>query len=535
MNDEKLFELEKNVLHQAKEDLLNPRFENDELMPSYKILTANYRKLLKLTQKIFSISDKQGEILYQHQQQIQNLLDHADQGFLTFGRSLRVDRLCSVECLRIFGRKIGGVSIAALLGDGDVVLERRVMEALERIFADADAVREESLWVLPTFYQIRGKNIRAESKVIRQMENQREVTVIMLILTDITAQLSAKEQISRLSFISCHDTLTSLYNRAQLTTIGPELESPDSLPVSVMMVDMNGLKMVNDVFGHQQGDVMLIEMAKTLQKICRPRDSILRWGGDEFVVFMSRTDEAEGRAVCDRIREACDQNTQCVMPLSAAIGIVTQTEGRFCLERQMKAAETRMYSHKLIERKSVRRQILAKLEEQLKRRGIKAEEHEARLQALLLRFAAFLDGTLSEDELRILNKLAYLHNFGKIAFVENLSDGDASLALKADVKEQSEVGYRMAQALGEREVADMVLTLYERWDGKGCPFGLQGEEIPFPARVFSIVDAYDEWMHDRDARSVLTKEEALQAIEKEKGLYFDPELTEKFLNFMREN
>ncbi|QJW48481.1 GGDEF domain-containing protein [bacterium BFN5] len=293
--DKCLFEAEEKILEAAMADLANERFCNNALLSRYKILVHHYRKLLKLNKKIFHISDSQGQVLQRHQSEIQNLLDNANQGFLTFGRDFKVDRQYSAECTRIFGRKIGGKSIVELLEQGSIESSVNLYQILEPVFESTSGTESEFLQRMPTTFRIDGKDIRVECKLIEQSMEFIEGKLIMMILTDITDQLRAEEQIR---FLSYHDKLTLLHNRAYVETLLSDLEGPQALPMSIIMLDMNGLKLVNDVFGHQQGDLLLISMAEILKKACRPSDIIARWGGDEFVVLLPQTDQEECRKVC---------------------------------------------------------------------------------------------------------------------------------------------------------------------------------------------------------------------------------------------
>lgn len=529
--DEALFEDEQKVLQSAMADLTDQRYCGNELLPQFQSLIIHYQKLLKITKKIFRISDSQGQILKRHQNEIQNLLDNANQGFLTFGRDLKVDRQYSAECIRIFGRKIAGIPVTQLLGQGSDTLQETLQGILDQVFSCTKGSEHLELQHFPSAFRICDKDIRVECKLISQPDDVGERTLVMMILTDITERLRAEEQIRFLSF---HDKLTALYNRAHVETVLSDLEKTEALPLSIIMADMNGLKVVNDVFGHQQGDLLLVAMAKALKKACRQTDIIARWGGDEFVILLPNTDNSGCLKVCERIQNACDETTDCAIPLSAAIGTATKETGIARLTELLSVAESRMYNDKLIKNREVRKSIVANLEGTLMSRCYENNGHHERVKELMLEFIVFLGITMADGEIILLNQLAQLHDIGKVAIPEEILGSMQPLTSREWdlIKSHSEIGYRMAQSIGEPAVADVILALHERWDGLGYPYGLKGAQIPFLARVFSIVDVYDVITHDRPYRRAMDEKAALREIEAGIGTQFDPELAKGFLEYM---
>jgi len=527
MKNEDLFKAELNVLQAATEDVADKRFAGNELMPRYKLLAKSYRKLLMITKKVFHISDIQGRILQRRQSEIQNLLDNANQGFLTFGQDLKVDRQYSAECDRIFGRKIAGFCITELLGSEEDTLPG----TLERVFLSPKESQHLELQKVPARVRIGHKDIQVECKLISQPEDT-ENSIVMMILTDITERLRAEEQIH---FLSYHDKLTSLHNRAYIEAVLPAMEKQEVLPLSVIMVDMNGLKLANDVFGHQQGDLLLTLLARALQKSCRKSDIVARWGGDEFVILLPNTNKQSCLKVCERIRSACNETADGTIPLSAALGTATKETGAPHLAELLSVAESVMYSDKLLKSKEVRRNIVANLESMLTGRCFENEGHTERVQEMLLQFAAFLEtDSVSGTPIKLLTKLAKLHDIGKVAIPAEILGSPRALS-GSDwevMKSHSEIGYRLAFSLGETALAEIMLAVHERWDGLGYPCGLKGEQIPFIARMFSVVDVYDVITHSRPYKGAMDKGAALAEIAAGSGTQFDPEIVRSFQDFM---
>ena len=526
--DASLFNDEDAILRSALANIKKEQHCGDELLSSYKSLVSHYQKLLKITKKVFRISDSQGQVLQQHQNEIQNLLDNANQGFLTFGRDLKVDRQNSAECTRIFGREIAGLTITRLLGQGNDSLEKELIEIFARAFYDRT---QRALDKIPSVLRIDGKDIRAECKIIAQAEEMADGILVMMILTDITERLKAEEQIR---FLSYHDKLTTLYNRAHVETVMPKLEQPEFLPMSIIMLDMNGLKLVNDVLGHQQGDLLLVAIAKVLKQSCEPKDIVARWGGDEFLIILPQSDNNDCRRVCERIINACNEVHDTAIPLSAAIGTATIESGVARLAEMFNVAENRMYNDKLKKVKEVRKGMIASLENILCNRCFENSEHNERLKKLVIDFADFLGLDMDANDIKPIMQLARLHDIGKVAIPEEILEKQDPLTLNEweIIKSHSDIGYRMAQSIGETAVADIIIALHERWDGSGYPYGLKGDQIPMLARIFALVETYDVITNDRPYKRVMDKLGALREIESGIGSQFDPELAKKFLEYI---
>jgi diguanylate cyclase (GGDEF)-like protein len=530
-SDESLFGNEKEVMRTAMANISDKRYYGNELLLPYKTLASQYQRLLRITKKVFYISDSQGQVLQKHQNEIQNLLDNANQGFLTFGRDLKVDRQYSAECTRIFGKKIGGLPITQVLGQGNSALEETLNGVLMRAFSCRTGLEQKELAQIPAIFKINEKDIQVECKIIAQAEEVADSILIMMILTDITERLKAEE---RIRFLSFHDKLTSLYNRAHVEAVLPELEKPESLPISIIMLDMNGLKLINDVFGHQQGDLFLIELAKILKQSCQQKDIVARWGGDEFLIVLPQADETDCSLVCEKIQQGCYEVTGVAIPLSAAMGAATKKVGSIRLDEMFNIAENRMYNDKLNKGKEVRRNMIASLEGILRDRCFENNGHSERVRQLVLGFVAFLGMDMNSPEIKPLTQLVKLHDIGKVAIPEAIwgKAGPLTSSEWEIVKGHSDIGYRMAQSIGEPTVADIILALHERWDGSGYPYGLKGEQIPLLARIFSLADVYDVITHDRPYKLALDNLAAMREIESGKGMQFDPELAKRFLDYL---
>jgi diguanylate cyclase (GGDEF)-like protein len=526
-----LFSKELAVLQRAAKIGQTGQCRGDTLLAEYQRLMREYDKLLKSTQRIYRISDTQAKHLKLRENEIQTLLDHSNQGFLTFGPDLLVGREYSAECARIFNKKIGGVNIVELLSATNPGLSKLFQKVLPQVFlADGSEAAMAYLGRLPGIIKVNHNYINIKSKLIETAADDPAGRIVMLVLVDIMEKRTAKDQVLYLSF---HDKLTSLYNRAYVDSIIPQLQLESaSLPISVIMADMNGLKLTNDVFGHQSGDQLLINVAQVLLCCCRKRDIVARWGGDEFLIILPGSGGSVCEQVCERIRQTASLTETEPIELSVSLGYATLENMNADLLSLVSVAENMMYSNKLTESKAFRRKIILNMERTLQTKCFEEPGHMRRLQTMAAQFARALGMVDNSKEWETLMMLAADHDIGKVTIPREIlgKNGRLDSGEWQIVKSHPETGYRMTQSIEEPMLAQAILALREHYDGAGYPYGLRGAEIPWLSRIIAIVDAYDVMTHDRPYRKKRSPAEAAAELRRCAGRQFDPDLTRVFLD-----
>ena len=361
--------------------------------------------------------------------------------------------------------------------------------------------------------------------------NEKEVLVIA---RNVTVQkqneLELKKSEHKLEYLSYHDQLTGLYNRRFFEEKLSELDAQRSLPLTIIMADVNGLKLVNDSFGHTIGDELLKKVVEVMSRGCRVTDIISRLGGDEFVILLPKTDTYEAEQIIKRIKTMALKEKVGSVDISISFGYETKNNEEEKIQDILKKAEDHMYKKKLFESPSMRGKTISTIISTLHEKNKREEQHSHRVSTLCESMGKALG--LPEDEIKELKIVGLLHDIGKIAIEENVLNKQGKLTEEEweEIKRHPEIGYRILSTVNDMsEMAEYVLAHHERWDGMGYPKGLKGEEISLQSRIIAIADSYDAMITERSYHNALSEEVAIEELKINAGLQFDPELIRVFI------
>ena len=363
------------------------------------------------------------------------------------------------------------------------------------------------------------------------IKNEKGKTIgFQCVLLDITPRKEYEEKIKYLSF---HDKLTGLYNRAYFEEELVKLDSNRNLPLSIVMGDVNNLKMINDTFGHQHGDHLLSRIAEVLKSCFRRSDVISRWGGDEFSAILPYTTRETGIGIINRIKKECQRRSTLTLPLSISFGIATKENSSENINAIVSEAESRMYRYKIFDRRASDSALIVSMKKALQQKKYDTEEYRQSYIDCATKFGETLK--LEKTELNKLKLLSAICDIGKIAVSEDiiLKKGWLSKEEWEEIKRHPEIGFRIARTSPElSNIANDILYHHEFWNGNGYPHKLKGEDIPLLSRIIHIVDAYQAMTNERPYRGAMSKEEAIEQLRSRRGSQFDPILTDKFINMV---
>ena len=360
--------------------------------------------------------------------------------------------------------------------------------------------------------------------------NQKDLELAEILISNTKANLERGYYQKKLKYKSFHDNLTDLYNRRYFEEEMNRLDTKRQLPISIIMADVNGLKIINDTYGHSTGDELLIKTAEILKKSIRKEDLLARWAGDEFAILLPQTSKEKGQKIMDRIKSKNNELSKKNIPISIGMGIATKEKNNQDMDNILEKADDNMYQNKLSESRSASNKIVQNLINTLAAKSSETKEHAMRMTNLAYELGEKLN--LSNSEMNKLSLLATLHDIGKTTISEDILTKPGRLTDEEweIMTEHPERGYKIASASEEFVlVSEEILSHHEHWDGNGYPRGLEGKDIPYLARIISIIDAYDVMTHDRPYSKAISKEKALDEIKNCAGSQFDPELAHEFI------
>ncbi len=364
------------------------------------------------------------------------------------------------------------------------------------------------------------------------IKDDKDCTVgVVLLFRDVAEK---KEQRSKIDYLSIHDSLTGLYNRMFFEEEMKRLDTGRNLPITLIVGDMNGLKLTNDIFGHAAGDQLLNKAARVLKMNCRADDIIARIGGDEFTILLPRTDAEEAAKIISRIKSQLEQESVKTIKGSISMGCDTKTGMYQDITQTFENAEARMYTEKTLDRINAKSGTIKTIIGSLHKAIAREELHSENVSRINESLGKYM--SLPEAEVRKLKESGFLHDIGKIILDETLLNKNRVLTEdeQKKLRQHPLVGYRILNSFVETlDIAEIVLAHHEKWDGSGYPRGLKGEEIPLLSRILAVSESYDNMTNPLNNISH-GKEDALNEIRKLSGSRFDPKIVDIFSLLLEE-
>lgn len=339
----------------------------------------------------------------------------------------------------------------------------------------------------------------------------------------------------KLHYIGSHDAMTGLLNRRSLEEELQRLDRRTSGSVGILVCDVDGLKLLNDTFGHSEGDRLLLTVSEILRESVPEPGLLFRAGGDEFVAILQEAGREDMEAVYRRIQRQMQSRNESDPSrlISLSVGYAVSPGPEVLLQQAYKQADNNMYREKLHRGQSARSAMVQTVMQMLSERDFITEEHADRLQDWVEVLAG--KAGIPEAQYSDLRLFAQFHDIGKVGIADSIlkKPGPLTAEEMEAMKRHSEIGHRIAQSSPELlPIADWILKHQERWDGKGYPLGLSGTAIPLECRILALIDAYDAMTSDRPYRRAMTHGQAVRELQRGAGTQFDPHLTELFLDFL---
>ena len=407
----------------------------------------------------------------------------------------------------------------------DLVADEK--QAVDRYYDDILQIGHEIAVEPRSFLHKSGRVIDVErSGVMVHLKGKR---VYMVTARDVTERKLIEEKMKYLSF---HDVLTELYNRTYFEEELARLDRRGEGSVGLIIFDLDGLKLVNDTFGHEQGDNLLVRTSELIRGCFREEDVVARIGGDEFAVLIQDTTVESMEASVARVYgDVAEMKTLAQrIPLSVSSGYAFTANKNISLRELFREADNNMYREKLHRSQSARSAIVQTVMSLLEARDFITEGHADRLQDMLIQLARAAG--LPESRMSDFRLLAQFHDIGKVGRPDRilLKPGPLSPDEMVEMRRHCEIGHRIAQSSPDLlPVAEWVLKHQEWWNGEGYPLGLSGEKIPVECRILAIVDAYDAMTSDRPYRKAMSHDKAVEELRRCAGSQFDPGLVALFI------
>jgi len=402
--------------------------------------------------------------------------------------------------------------------------------------ATLEAQDIKSLLVTPIFQQDKLFGFIGFDSVKEKRHFSEKHVKLLKILTNIISNAYKKFlDYKKIKHMNTHDNLTGLFERKHFMKIINEYENEECLPLGIIIADINGLKLINNSYGHDRGDQIIIQTAEMLRTTMRKKDLIGRWGGDEFIILLPKTKRIDVEFLARQLQTLETPLQFGDIELSLSTGSAVKTKMEQNIRNIIKEADQALYYDQLTQSQSTKNKIVQSLLSTLRAKSDETEKHSLRMEKLAQELGR--KAGVSNEELNQLALLANIHDIGKITIPEEILNKPGKLndeewkLLKTHPLRGAEIAASTAEFA---PVAKHIFSHHEHYDGSGYPRGLKGKEIPLLARILSIVDSYDVMINERPYKEAMSKKEAVEELKRCSGSQFDPQLVKLFLEIITE-
>ncbi len=344
---------------------------------------------------------------------------------------------------------------------------------------------------------------------------------------DITKQKRAEYEIIH---AANHDYLTNLYNRRYFVNAFNTFVENKCSSLGLMMIDINGLKIINDAYGHVQGDDAIKRVSNLLRDVFNQDEVIARIGGDEFAVLIPRKNDLQLQNYKDKLFTRSNNIKIHNIPVSLAIGYEILKDTDENIDELLTRAENQLYRHKITVGDSIRNHAIKAILNTLTEKYEEEKIHSKHVSMICKEIGIELG--LNKEDIDILELAGMYHDIGKISIPDAILNKPGKLTNEEYdiIKTHTLVGYQILRAADEYSgLAEYALSHHERWDGNGYPKGLSGKDIPLFSRIINIADSFEAMSADRPYHKGKPIEEAILEIKRCTGTQFDPEIANIFI------
>lgn len=356
--------------------------------------------------------------------------------------------------------------------------------------------------------------VRSMAKPVK--DEDKHIQGIVLVFKELVRK---NKKLGKAEFLSFHDPLTGLYNRRFFEEEFKRLNTERNLPISLALIDIDYLDDIKKEFGHTEGNLIIKKVAEIIKQECRVDDIIARISESEFMILLPKTNSKQADILVNRINDLVDKEK---------LEPTKKKENEIALIYKKAAEKTPPLKSTAKNKPS--NALIEIIMETLFHKNETEEKESAQVSKFCAEIGQILE--LGKKNIENLEMVGLIRDIGKVSLDSRILHKPDKLTESemAEMKRHPELGHEILSTMNEyAHLSDYVLAHHERWDGKGYPKGLKGEEIPLEARIVAIADAYNAMSSRRPYRKAMNENTAAEEILKNAGTQFDPHLAKVFV------